>query len=536
MNNLEYFKVWINDWQWGVRIAIWLILMSGLVQFGIFGLTQNHLMSLLGAQPEDISFALLITFVGILVMLPIQFRFLRYFEMRGYLLFNILAGIGLSIACIVNSNMIVFFIIRFLQGIIVANIAGCMLTLIFSRLSTEKMQAIGSSVFYGSILVSGMLIGLAAAIVVSFSDWKRIYYYLIIFQAITVLIVLLLLKSKTNFKSYPLYQIDWTGAILAALGAISFTYTMIYGSKYYWLEDRRIVISSLLSGIGLVLYILRIYLSKRPIIDLSVFGKRNFWIGLILLGLYYGVKDSINLIYNYTAVILQWSTLQVVSLALINLSGIVIFMIISAQLIIRKRHSTKFFLLAGFGALFAYHLYIYIILTPDLSFNSLALPIFLQGAASGLLFVPLTIFIASSASPNSGITPIVVAVYTRFTASLLSIAGFYNLQLYFNQYFKEGFLKHLTSIDFAVLERLDNYKLMFMQKGFTPEQANGLANVTLNRAMSVQSQLLTNRTIFMLFAIIVLIIIILVLVIPSINKTFVHLNKRMFILKKKLLH
>ncbi len=533
MKKPEYFKTWINDWEWGIRIAVWLILMSALVQFGIFGLTQNYLMSLLGAQPEDITFALLITYVGILVTLPIQFRFLRYFETRSYLLFNILVGIALSFACIGTYSMIIFFIIRFLQGVVVCNIAGCMLTLIFYRLSSEKMQAIGSSVFYGSILASGILIGLAAAIIVSTADWKKIYNYLIIFQVITLLIVLLIMKSKAGFKSYPLYQIDWTGAILLALGAASFAYTMIYGSKYYWLEDSRIVISTTLSSVGLVLYVLRLYLSKRPMVNLSVFGKRNFWIGLILLALYYGIKDSINLIYNYTATILQWSTLQLVYLALINLAGIVVFMTISAQLIIRKRHSTKFFLLAGFTILLIYHLYIYTILTPDLTFNDLALPVFLQGAASGLLFVPLVIFITSSAPPNTGTTGIVVAAYTRFTASLFSVAGFYNLQLYFNQFYKEGFLKHLSVLDFSATERLSSYKLIYIQKGFTAEQASGLATATLNRAMSVQAQLMGNRAIFLLLAIILFCVLLMVLIVPSINQTYIHWNKRMFILRKK---
>lgn len=271
----------------------------------------------------------------------------------------------------------------------------------------------------------------------------------------------------------------------------------------------------------------------RPMINLSVFRKKNFWIGLILLGLYYGIKDSINLIYIYTATILQWSTLQLVYLAFINLAGITLFMAISAQLIIRKRHSTKFFLIAGFSVMLAYHLYIYNILTPDINFLELALPIFLQGAASGLLFVPIVLFITSSAPPNTGTTGIVVAAYTRFTASLLSVAGFYNLQLYFNQFYKESFLKHLSTIDFAATERLGNYKSLYIQKGFTAEKTTGLANTTLNRVMSVQSQLLSNKAIFMLFALIILGILLMVLILPTINQTYIHLNKRMFILKNK---
>jgi len=53
---------------------------------------------------------------------------------------------------------------------------------------------------------------------------------------------------------------------------------------------------------------------------------------------------------------------------------------------------------------------------------------------------------------------------------------------------------------------------LFLSKGYTIDQANALSNVMINKAAVIQSQLLTNRTIFMIgalvmcFAIIVLIV------------------------------
>jgi hypothetical protein len=56
-----YFKDWITGWHWGVRIAPVLILLSALVQVGMFLLTQNYMVAWLGAQPEDIGFAVMLT-------------------------------------------------------------------------------------------------------------------------------------------------------------------------------------------------------------------------------------------------------------------------------------------------------------------------------------------------------------------------------------------------------------------------------------------------------------------------------------------
>jgi DHA2 family multidrug resistance protein len=524
----QYFKPWIAGWEWGIRIGLWLILLSSLVQFGLFSLTQPYLVGLFGAQPEDIYFAIQLTYVGILSILPVQFRFLRYFETRSYLLFNILAGIVLSILSIWCVDINLFFIIRFLQGVVVGNIAACILTLIFTRLKTEHMQLVGSSVFYGTILSNTVIIGVVAGVVVLTYDWKITLYYLIAFQLFTLLITLFMLNPKAGFKRYPLYLIDWTSFILLAIAAISLAYTMIYGSKYYWFHNSRITTSALAAVVGSVLLLHRQLVLKRPLLNLNVFKSRNFVTGLILLGIYYGLKDSITLIYGYAGSTLKWSTLQVMELGLINLTGLVALLVFSTQLMMHYRHSTRLFLISGFGVMLTYHLWMYFLFTPDLSFNDLIIPVFLQGAASGLLFVPLMIFVFSSAPANTGTTGLVMATFTRFIALLNSFAGFYNLQLYFNQHFKESFLSGISLDDFATSASLARYTQLYQSKGFAANEAAVLASSSLVGAVTQQTQLLTYRAVFMTMVVILAIIITLVICIPAINKTALHWNKRMF--------
>jgi DHA2 family multidrug resistance protein len=527
MTKPVYFKRWINDWVWGVRIALFLILLCSLMQFGMFSLTQNYMIAYLGAQPEDISFALLLTYAGIISILPVQFRFLRYFEIRTYLLTNIILAIVLNGLCVNCQDINMFFVFRFLQGILVGNTAACALILIFTRLQSERAQAIGSAVFYGTILANTVLIGLVAAIIVNSADWKNIYYYLMGFQIVTLAITILSLKRSSGHKPYPLHQIDWAGFIIFSCSAIAFAYTMIYGSKYYWFNDHRILVAALSTVCGILLFLYRQSIIKRPLIHLKAFKYRNFWVGLCLLAIYYGSKDTINLVYNYTGGVLKWSTLQVISLALCNIGAMVISLTISTRLTLAKRHSTKGFLVTGFLLMAGYNVWIYFTMTPDLSFTDLIFPVMLQGAASGLLFVPIIIFTVSSLPTETGTTGLVVAAYTRFMASLVSIAGFYNLQLFYNQHFKEGFLGHLTSDNTITAERLKNYQAAYMMKGFSTNQAAALANSALNQNLMQQTQLLTYRAVFISIALLLFAIALIILMIPAMNKTFLHWNRRM---------
>lgn len=515
MNVPVYFKPWLIKHNLSGIIVLFIILLSGVAQFAALGFSQNYVISYLGAQPEDITFAIQLTYIGIIVTLPIQSRFLRRFEVRDYLTINIFIGILLSIACMHTSDIRLFLIIRFFQGVMICILSGSILILIPSFLKPEYRQAIGTSVFYGTVLSASVLVGIVAANITLNADFKIIYNYLIIYQVVVLFLIRTTLNARSGIRPYPLYQIDWTGAVFFIFGGVAFAYTIIYGSKYYWFTDPRIKLSIVIAVIGFATYLLRQSMLKRPHIDITVFKYRNFWVGLILLAIYYGSKETINIIFGYTASVLQWSPTEVVLLGLSNISGLITFMIISAIVLIRTKNTIIYFFISGFSMLLLYQLWMYFIFTPDLSFLDLLLPLFFQGAASGLLFVPIMVFTLGSIPPAANVTGLAVAAFTRFTSLLNAGAGFYNIQLYYNQLYKESFLNHLTGVDQQVSERVRAFNQIFLSKGFSTDQAAAAANLSLAKALTIQSQLLTNRASFMFIAVIVAIVLVLVLLVFS---------------------
>jgi DHA2 family multidrug resistance protein len=508
---MNFFKPWIKDWQWGIRISLFLLLLSAMVQFGLFALNQNYVISYFGAQPEDVSLSSQLTYAGILATLPIQFRFIRYFERRSYLLFVITCGILLSLASMNAVNIYQFMVLRVLTGIEVCCLAGAVLMLIFSAAHPQKSMVIASSVFYGTILSNVVLVGILSAWVTDNFNWYDVYRYLIIFQVFTLVVTLVLLNKNAGVKSYPLYQTDWVSFILCLATTICLAYTIIYGPKHYWFTDLHIQLSAFLSTIGLVLLFYRQTTLKRPYLNLDVFKYKKFIIGIALLLIYYGVKDSINLIYAYCAVVVRWDTYKIMWLAAVNLAGVVIFMVIAARLILSKKVQVKTLFVAGFLTLLLYHIWMYRIFTPDLSFADLAIPIFLQGAASGFLFVPIIIYMVSSLPAYTGFTGITFAAMVRFTTTLNSIAGFYTLQLHYNQPNKETFLRHLNTLDNNFSGEQNLFIQLYRSKGFTADQANTLSIVNISRALTVQGQLQTNMHIFKLMSVILVCLLILIL-------------------------
>lgn len=528
MDKNIYFKEWIHNWNWGMRTALFLILLFSIVQFSLFSLTQNYVISYFGAQPEDITFSIQVTYISLLFSLPLQVRFLNYFNTQKYLITVLLAGIFLNLLLMKTNDIQMFILLRFFQGIIISLIAGGMLTLIFSRLHNEKKQAVGYSVFYGTLLGSSVAAGAPTAWIIDNMDWRMIYYIVILFQILSIIIVLLIFRPERSHKKYPLYQIDWKAYIIMGAGMLAVAYCMVYGPKHYWFEDPTIVYTGFAAVFLIALFVLRQLKSKRPIIHFSIFRSGNFIIGLVLLALFYGLKDTINLVYNYVSVMAQWSNYQYIQLAFFNILGMAITMYIASQLIMKKQFPLHFFLVTGFGLMLGFNYWMYCIMSSDLAFTDLIIPIFLQGTASGMLFVPIATFILASVPVTTGISGSLVAGNVRFFTTLNSFAGYYTLQLFYNQHYKEQFLAYLTPYDTVYNERNAALVQSYIGKGFNLTEATALARASIMQSVKTQSQLLTNQTIFLLVSVLLLGIILITLIAfffkkrkPKSNKTVI---------------
>lgn len=499
-HNSPYFRDWLHTKNFFIILALVVIMLSGLFQFGIFALNKNHVMSYFGIEPEDVTFSIQISYVGILAYLPIQFRLIRYFEPKPYLLVVLLVAIAVNFMSLITTDFYIFLALRLLSGFIACSIVGRSLTILFGHLRKQYALVIGSTIFYGSVLASVVIVGLFSAWIADNMPWQCSYIYLISYNAITILVILLTLKAKADFKKYPLYQIDWQSFVLSIATFSAFAFLFIYGPKYDWLSNDKCLFATIITVVCLCLLVVRQGMLKRPYLHLHVFKSRRFILALALLGFYYGIKDSINLIYGYTGMVLHWNNQDIAQLGLANVSAMVLTMALSAYILTRKRQYMRLLFLGGFLCLFIFNFWMYLIIGHDLSFQALIGPVLLQGAASGGLFVPLAIFALESVPSYTGFTGITLAAVARFIGLLNASAGFYGLQQFYSQSYNTNFLNHFTPIDHLYNSQLAKISSMLTSKGYFADQAMGLSHLFLHRDMSIQSLLLTDRAIFKILA------------------------------------
>lgn len=175
------------------------------------------------------------------------------------------------------------------------------LTLIFTRLSSERGREISFSVFFGILICALPFNNLITADLIDSYNFN-IVYKTAIFSYLPGLIFLTL--AMTNYRPnvrFHLYKLDWQSFAVFSTILVLVGYIVIFGQEYYWLEDNRIL-GSVITIIALAgISVFRQNSIKRPYIDLRIFKYRNFKVGLLILFVMYICRFASGITNNYFA-------------------------------------------------------------------------------------------------------------------------------------------------------------------------------------------------------------------------------------------
>jgi len=215
--------------------------------------------------------------------------------------------------------------------------------------------------------------------------------------------------------------IDTVGLVLLAFWVFSLQTVLDLGKDRDWFNNPMIVILSVCALVGFAAWVIWELTDANPVVDLSVFKRRNFTFGTIALCLGYALLFANNLLlplwlqedlgYNATWAGLVAAPAGLVAVLLTPLAGRIRF----------DPRITATLSFAAFGASYLMRsLY-----TPDASFLVLATPLFLQGLAMCFFFVPLLTISLDGIAPErlpsaSGVSNFARITAGSFAASLIT--------------------------------------------------------------------------------------------------------------------
>ncbi len=279
-HKIEIFKPWVTEWM--ARAVIFIILMTCLFSFAFYS-SPAAAMGFYGIQPTDVQYGMVVMYGSTVAFLALDFRIVKYFAVRRYLLIALAINAICSVICFHFKDWILFVICQFLQGITCALMSGIVLQLIFPRLQSVRARVIAYSLLYGSIQIAVPLYSIYTSVILYFFDFNWLFYGFNIILITLTAVVLLTMNSKARFtKKIPLYQVDWAGYLLYVSFILISGYVLVYGRQLGWFGSRLILILSLSNLAILFLFIIRELKIKRPLINLQIFKTK-----ILLLAFYF---------------------------------------------------------------------------------------------------------------------------------------------------------------------------------------------------------------------------------------------------------
>lgn len=521
MNSISpVFRSWVPVWL--IRITIFIVIVPGLLLFGLSTASAPGAAGYYGIEPADVQYSMIAFYAAVAGFFALERRFFAFTATREYFLVCTILQVITSYICYHTHTLSVLFAFRFLQGMANCMSTSICITLIFGSLQNERAREIGYSIFYGLLLCITPFSTLITAPIVDAWDFNVLYKFIIYAYLPGTLLLLIIMNNIRLSKKVPLYQIDIYSFFLYSCLLCSLGYLLVYGEQYYWFQDSRIVWNAVACVALLALISFRQLHLKRPYLHLAVFKSRNFNIGVLLIFTLYIVRGALGLTTQYFASILGMDPVHIGYLMVANMGGIAVSVLISSRLIIMKR-PMRLIWIYGFFLLLVFHVWMWFLFSTQADTPTFIIPLIIQGMGAGMLMAPIIIFMISSVPPALAGSASAMGVFFRFTGFCSSIALINSFQLQHKTIHINRFQDRLSGVDGLAADRISAYAKAITAKGVAPDQSVKIARALLSRAIDSQASLRTMMDYYLFISIVLVIVLLLIALFPFLKRTRINL-------------
>jgi hypothetical protein len=520
---MPFFKRWAPEWL--VKIILFSMTLPGIIIFFLPLTNINAAAGYYGSEPADIQFSVALFYAGYVGFYCLERRFFSFLAAKEYFLIFTTLQIVACLICYCTREVYVLFPIRFIQGMLFAGNVNLSLTLIFTRLSSERGREISFSVFFGILICALPFNNLITADLIDSYNFN-IVYKTAIFSYLPGLIFLTL--SMTNYRPdvrFHLYKLDWQSFVVFSTILVLVGYIAIFGQEYYWLEDYRILGSVITIIVLAGISIFRQNSIKRPYIDLRIFRYRNFKVGLLILFVMYICRFASGITNSYFATELHLDPFYISYINIFNLSGLVVGVIIACCMVLQKK-KIQYILGPGFLMLLLFHALMYYSFDVQADEFNYYIPLFLQGLGVGLIMVPTIIFIISSVPASIGPSAAATALAIRYFGFCASIALINFFELFEKSRHYNAFQDHVTKIDPFVKDYLHKQTTKLTAKGMLEDHAVKASNKLLAGRLNVQDHVRFAMDYYEMMVWLLAGTLLLIILFPYLNRTALYLKSR----------
>ena len=245
-----------------ITITAILCALLEIVDTTIVNVALNDMRGSLGATLTDVAWVITAYAIANVIIIPMTSWLSQQFGRRNYFAVSIVIFTVASFLCGNASNIWELVIFRFIQGMGGGALLVTAQTIITESYPAEKRGM--AQAIYGMGVIVGPTLGppLGGYLVDNFS-WPYIFYINIPIGIIATLLTLTYVRSPKYGEKLKANQVDWWGVLFLTAFIGSLQFVLEHGQQDDWFENSTIVVLSIVSFLGLILFICCIVTGKH---------------------------------------------------------------------------------------------------------------------------------------------------------------------------------------------------------------------------------------------------------------------------------
>jgi DHA2 family multidrug resistance protein len=327
---------------------------------------------------------------------------------------SVLLFIISSWLCGLAPNMTTLILFRAVQGFVAGPMIPLSQTLLLSSYPRAK-AGLAMAMWSMTTLVAPVMGPLLGGWITDNISWPWIFYINIPVGLLAAGITWAIYhKRESGTRKVP---IDGVGLALLVLWVGSLQLMLDKGKELDWFHSPEIVAMAIVAGVGFAFFLIWELTDKHPVVDLSLFKRRNFWSGALATAVAYG------LFFGNVVILPLWlqqymgytATQAGMIMAPVGLFAIIFSPIVGLTVakIDPRRYATFSFLV------FALVLWMRSNFNTQADFWTIMIPTIIQGVAMAFFFIPLVTITLSGLSPDRIPAASGLSNFARITAGAM---------------------------------------------------------------------------------------------------------------------
>ena len=269
--------------KWMITITVMTGTVMAALDISIVNVSLPYMRGSLSASIEEITWVATGYMLSNVIVMPLIAFLANRFGRKRFFMFSVLLFTGCSMACGMARSLSTMVFFRMIQGVgggALIPVSQAILRETYPQ--EEQGMAMG---IYGLGVIMGPAIGptLGGWLTTHYS-WPWIFYVNVPVGIINLLLVSRYIEDPP-YLARQSGKVDAAGIGLLAVGLGALQIMLEKGEQKDWFTSQFIMELAIVSGVGLLLFILRELKTKKPAVDLRILKDRTFTTGTMIGGI-----------------------------------------------------------------------------------------------------------------------------------------------------------------------------------------------------------------------------------------------------------